>query len=316
MEQPWLSVIVPSHNGERWLGAALQSIADQDDQGIEVILIDSSATDASLEIAAGFSDRLDIRAERRCDLPSWTEKTNYGVEQARSRQICMLHQDDLWLPGRCTRLRQWVSDLPDAAMHLHSCYIIDEEDKRLGVWRCPLPDGDGPVPARMLLQRLLVQCFIGIPTPTIRRDAYQRVGGLDNALWQTADWDLYLKIAKTGDVYYHSEALACFRIHRNSLTVSGSRTIQDYRHQHDIVLDRHIANLNCELEPAVLRAARTSIDVNVGLAAANHGEFLPLLKALRSMMALGPAGMHRYFFCSRIHERAGARLRARFAGRF
>jgi len=42
MEEAWLSVIVPSHNGQRWLSTALQSIADQKERGIEVIVIDSS----------------------------------------------------------------------------------------------------------------------------------------------------------------------------------------------------------------------------------------------------------------------------------
>ena len=54
MERPWLSVIVPSHNGERWLAAALQSVVDQKDGGIEVIVIDGSASDASLEIVDSF----------------------------------------------------------------------------------------------------------------------------------------------------------------------------------------------------------------------------------------------------------------------
>jgi glycosyltransferase involved in cell wall biosynthesis len=48
MEEVWLSIIVPSHNGQRRLAIALQSIADQKDPGIEVIAIDSSADDASL----------------------------------------------------------------------------------------------------------------------------------------------------------------------------------------------------------------------------------------------------------------------------
>ena len=50
MEKPWLSVIVPCYNGERWLAAALQSVVDQKDCGIEVIVIDGSVTDASLKI--------------------------------------------------------------------------------------------------------------------------------------------------------------------------------------------------------------------------------------------------------------------------
>src|ERR1700726_391664 len=98
MEKPWLSVIVPSHNGERWLARTIESLVEQREQGIEVIVIDTSANEASLQIVDSFSDKLHIPAYRRPDLLSWMAKTNFGVEQARGEWICMLHQDDLWLP--------------------------------------------------------------------------------------------------------------------------------------------------------------------------------------------------------------------------
>src|SRR6202008_2800453 len=106
-------------------------------------------------------------------------------------------------------LREWLAVRSDGVMDLHPCYIIDASGKRLGLWRCPLPGGF--VPSAILFERLLVQNFIAIPAPTIRRDAYLRVGGLDNHLWYTADWDLYFKIAAIGRVYYHPCPLACFR---------------------------------------------------------------------------------------------------------
>src|SRR5947208_1496856 len=117
--KPWLSVIVPSHNGERWLAAALQSVVDQKDRGIEVIVIDGSETDASLDIVDSFSDKLFIRAERRPDLRAWTAKTNFGVQQARADRVCILHQDDLWLQKRCAEIRKWLSTQADGVMHLH-----------------------------------------------------------------------------------------------------------------------------------------------------------------------------------------------------
>jgi hypothetical protein len=62
MAKPWPSVVVPSH--DRWLGAALQSLVDQNATEVEVIGIDASATDASLWIiAGGFSAQLDIRPQ-------------------------------------------------------------------------------------------------------------------------------------------------------------------------------------------------------------------------------------------------------------
>jgi glycosyltransferase involved in cell wall biosynthesis len=70
MEKPWLSVIIPCRNGERWLAAALQSLVDQKDSGIEAIVVDGSTTDASLQIAGSFADKLQLRGLYRPDLGS------------------------------------------------------------------------------------------------------------------------------------------------------------------------------------------------------------------------------------------------------
>ena len=307
---------MPSHNGQRWLSTALQSIADQKECGIEVIVIDSSTENTSLAIAESFSTQFVIRAPRRPDLLSWMAKTNFGVEQAKARWICMLHQDDFWLPNRSAELQNWLLSQPDAVMHLHPPYIVDEVGRRLGLWRCPLPADGSPISVQLLYERLLVQNFIGIPAPAIRRDAYLMVGGLDKALWYTADWDLYLKIASIGNICYHSTPLACFRVHRNSLTVLGSRDIQDFRKQHTVIVDRHIDKLIPGSRTATLRISAAFIEMNVALAAAVAGKFGAISKAIRSVLFLGPAGIARYLSYSRIVDRALPRLRAAVAGRF
>jgi glycosyltransferase involved in cell wall biosynthesis len=314
MEKPWLSVIVPSHNDQRWLGAALESVVDQHDPGIEVILIDASETDASLEIVSEFTNRLDIRAQRRLDLQTWAAKANFAAEQARADRICILHPDDLWLPNRCAKLRKWLALQPDSVMHLHPCYFIDESGTRLGMWRCPLPGGQFPVPAPIFFQRLLVQNFIAVPAPTIRRDAFLRVGGMDSRLWHTTDWDLYFKIASVGSVYYHSCPLACYRIHKSSLGMQGTRNTDDFRRQHEIVIDRHVGKLSSVSTNETLRIARASVNVNVALAAAVGGNLSQMAKALISVLALGPRGMHRYFLYSRLVERTFPRVRALVTG--
>jgi len=316
MEKPWLSVIVPCYNGERWIAAALQSVVDQKHAGIEVIVVDGSATDASLKIAASFADKLAIQGQHRPDLLTWTAKTNFGVERARGDRISMLHVDDLWLPNRCVEVREWLATQCDAVMHLHPCYIIDESARRLGLWRCPLPTGASPVPRSMLIERLIVQNFVGIPSPIIRRDAYLDVGGLDNALWYAADWDLYLKLAAIGSVYYHSNPLACFRVHKGALTMSGSRDSVDFRNQHQAIVDRHADKLCPRARAKILPVAAASFDLNTALAAAMNGQFTQIGKALLSIAMLGPRGLRRYFYYSRIVDRVLPRLRALVAGRF
>ena len=316
MDKPWLSVVVTSHNRERWLGDALQSLVDQYDEGIEVIAIDASASDACWRMISTFSSRLNIRAERRLELQSQTAKINFGVEQAQADRICILHDDDLWLPNRSAELRKWIAVEPDAVMHLHPSYIIDETGKRLGVWRCPLPATQSPVSANVFIKRLLVQNFIAIPAPTIRRDAYLSVGGMDDLLWYAPDWDLYMKIAGLGNIYYHSIPLASYRIHNSSVPVLGSRSITDFRRQHEIIIDRHVTKLDFVTQNQILPVARVSINVNSALAAALHGQYHSLFKAFVSLLALGPRGIQQYLVFSRIIDRAFPRLRALVARRF
>ena len=308
---PFLSVVMPTHDGGDWLARAFDSLALQDERGFECLVVDSSPNDATLALAARYADRLTIRTFKRPDLGHWRSKTNFGFAEARATHVAMLHQDDLWLPGRAAAARRWIEAAPEPAMHVHAARVIDAQGRALGTWRCPLP-AKTPAPRETVLRRLLVQNFIAVPTCVIRRDALLSVGGIDESLWYTGDWDLYLKLARAGDVAYHRDVLACFRVHGRSLTMSGSAQPRDFEDQMRQVLDKHASALNT---PA-LRRAQASIAVNAGLARANNGDRRGIGSALGALARLGPLEAARYLFESRLIERVAPRLRARLAGAF
>ena len=52
--QPAITVIVPVYNGESFLAEALQSIAQQQYQPLDVLVVDDGSTDRSAEVAAAF----------------------------------------------------------------------------------------------------------------------------------------------------------------------------------------------------------------------------------------------------------------------
>ncbi|MFH9298018.1 CDP-glycerol glycerophosphotransferase family protein [Streptomyces sp. NPDC017520] len=54
---PLLSVVVPVHNVETYLGDCLRSVADQTLEAIEVVMVDDGSTDGSARIAAEFAAR-------------------------------------------------------------------------------------------------------------------------------------------------------------------------------------------------------------------------------------------------------------------
>ncbi len=313
-DDPWLSVIMPSHRGERWIGEALSSVAAEASDGIEILLIDSSPTSASTEVAQRFADRLNLRLFNRPDLAQWHAKTNFGVKIARADHVCWLHVDDVWLPGRATAVRRWIGAAPEVHLHLAPTTIIDRSGRILGKWRCPLP-ASAELPTSLLTERLLVQNFIAAPAPVFRRDAWMTCGGLDESLWYTADWDIWLKLAFGGPASYHDEATTGFRIHDGSQTATGSRNIEEFANQMQEVLDRHLARLT-DPSASVARTARASIAVNAALAAAAAGGFRGIFPAAIAVLRLGPAGIHRYFRDSRIIDRLAPRLRAMIAGTY
>ena len=313
--KPFLSVIMPVHQGADWIAATLESLAAEPTDGLEIIIIDSSPNELTSEIVRSFVDRLPLKLLQRPNLKPWQTKTNLGVDLAAADYACILHQDDLWLPGRAEAARRWITAHPDVTLHLAPTQMIDRFGRKSGVWKCPLPT-DKKINGEVAFERLLVQNFIGLPTPVFRRTLWAQCGGMDETLWYTADWDLWIKFANAGPVAYHGEITTAYRIHGSSLTNTGSRNAPDFRSQMLTVLERYLGQLPDERRKVVEPVARASININVSLAAASGGSLKALAHAGASLFALGPGGIVHYLRDSRLGERLMPRLRAKLTGAF
>ncbi len=307
--RPWLSIVLPTFNGQLYLRECLDSIARQHCEGIELIAVDDGSTDQTLRLLREFSERLPMKIVGRPHCGNWVANTNFGFSLASGEYLGILHQDDCWLPGRLTALAQVTRRRPSAALVVHPVWFIDGRGRRLGLWRCPLPTQRGALPAALVVPRLLVQNFIAMPAPVFRSEAFRAVGGMDEDLWYTADWDLWLKLASYGGTLYCPTPLACFRIHGASQTVRRSCAADTFRGQLQSVLRRHRANLG---SPGLARVAQFSADVNVALAKRFHGGGRPSVGLLLRGICLGPTGLLWYIRNSRIAERVTARMRLKF----
>ncbi len=312
--KPWLSVVLPVHNGEAWILAAMESLASQADPGIEVVVIDTSDGPGTRKIIEQFQDLLAIRFIDPQGAAGCTAKTNLGVQQASSAHIAWLCQDDVWLPGRTAAVRRWIEQDPEAVLHLGPSAIIDKTGKELGIWRCPVKPGGVPLSQSDLLERLLVQNFVGVVSVVVRRDAWLAAGGIDPDLWYTGDWDLWIKLASRGQTCVHPETTGGFRIHDQSATALGSVDTAEFVRQHRLVVDRHMDLVSADKAPRVRSMAEASWRINAGLAASAAGRSGALFDALIAAIRLGPVKLARYINYSRIFDRSIPRLRAKLAG--
>jgi glycosyltransferase involved in cell wall biosynthesis len=296
-----------TYNGETFLKQALESLVAQGDDGLEVVAVDDGSTDRTLEILHAYSDRLRLNILEQEHVGNWVVGTNLGLESATGTYASLLHQDDVWMPGRLHQVRAALAAAGTAALLVHPIWFIGPDGRRAGAWRCPLPHGR-PLGPNTVIPRLLIQDFIPVLGTVFPLDVAVTAGGMDRDLWYTADWDLWLRLAAMGPTWHVAKRLAAYRIHPQTQTATRSAQLEEFRQQLEAVLARH---LDERAPSGIQRAARFSVEVNVALAAISHGKQASLLKLIGRFLALGPIGWWRYLRYSRIVERAGSRLRVR-----
>lgn len=308
IKQPWLSVIIPTYNGSKYLASALNSIVVQRADGLECIVIDDGSTDDTLEIVRGYQEQLNIKLITKARAGNWVTNTNHALAEASGIYACFLHQDDLWLEGRLENIKNAIAAYPQASWYLHDSVFIDEQSRPLGLWQCPLAAKQKLISAEKMMEKLLVQNFIAIPAPVFKRETALDAGGLNDELWYTADWDFWLKLAAMGDTCYIAKPLAAFRVHADSQTIRRSSSVAEFRQQMRLVVDKHLPQKS---NREVSKVALFSTEVNTTLAAMVHGESPKLLGLALDFVRLGPMGWRRYWQDSRIIERVSARLKAK-----
>jgi GT2 family glycosyltransferase len=304
---PFLSVVMPTYNGEQFIAAALESVQNQQHrEELELVVVDDGSTDQTLDIVRSFAETLPSRVITPGRLGNWVAATNLGMRAAAGEWACTLHQDDLWLAGRLARIWPEMAT-SSGAFIVHDAKYVGPRGEELGPWTCPLEDGT--IPSSLFIERLLVQNFLAIPSPVFRRSAWIDSGGMDEALWFSADWDLWLRLGALGPVRFISETLGAFRIHPASQTAARKVLANEWEQQLTTVLLRHLEvwPVQGKTRVAVEQVARASIAVNSALSAASRGERVKWLPVLLRLLALGPSGWHRYLRDSRIVQRVRSR---------
>ncbi|HEX7450166.1 MAG TPA: glycosyltransferase [Pirellulales bacterium] len=311
MRNPWLSVIMPTCEGGRYLRQALDSVVAQRDPDIEVIVVDDGSRDDTAALAEGYRDALAIEVHRLPHDGNWVRNTNYGMRLARGRYLSILHQDDAWRPNRLTTLKRLVARHPEAAIFVHPCWYMDARGRKIGYWRCPFPRREAVLLPRIVLERLLVQCLYGVAAPLFSARLAAQAGLMDESLWFSADWDFWLKLSALGTTVYCNTPLAMFRLHGASQTIARGRKTDEVYRQQLLVQARHVPAIDGSPSAGeIRRVARLSIEVNAALLRLMDGDASGVGALAARLAALGPSGWARYLRDSRIVERCLSRVLA------
>lgn len=148
-----VTVGISFFNNETTLADAIRSVFAQTFQDWELILIDDGSTDGSLAIAQSVRDsRVSVISDgENRGVPY---RLNQITELARGEYIARMDGDDIMHPERLALQVEYLDTHPDTDIVSNGLYIIDGENKLIGV-RCIEPLDSSP--ANALARGILVQ---------------------------------------------------------------------------------------------------------------------------------------------------------------
>ena len=219
-----VTVVVPCHNGEAYVGACLESILSQDPMPDEVVFVDDGSTDNSAAIARRFGPRLRYHHQPRQGAGA---ARNVGIGLATCDCIGFLDADDLWPAGSLgTRLAVLEADSAVASVtglieHFRTGDASPQEHAR------PMP---------------IIQPTRQVGAMLVRRAVFNSVGVFDASGRLGEQFDWVARLADSGLTAVALERVVLRRrIHASNTGISESNRRSEYLHILKSLIDRRRA---------------------------------------------------------------------------
>ena len=211
---PRVSMVMPVHNGARWLAEAIESVLAQDFGDFELILVDDASRDASPAIMADAAARDPrvrlLHLDTNVGLPA---ALNHGFAAARGELHSWTSDDNLLRPQMLARLVAELDAQPGVDIVHADFMLIDDAGEEIGLSRV------GPV-ERLLFGYYVGACFLD------RAQVTETLGGYDAGLFGVEDYDFWLRAARYFTFATLHEDLYLYRKHGGSLTSRRAAHIQ------------------------------------------------------------------------------------------
>lgn len=219
-----ISVVMPVHNGGRYLQAAVNSILRQTHEPLELILIDDFSTDGAIN-ALAFDERISILdSPKRGIVPA----LNLGINNAKFPFIARMDSDDIAHPQRLELQLQFLLDNPD----------IDIAGAKVTLFRDTGSIGKGyqvyqewinqQCTAEQISHSFFIESCIPHPSAMMHRDVLSKLGGYNDTTWPE-DYDLWCRAHLAGLQFGKPDHPAL--LHWRDHDLRASRTEQRYAKQ-------------------------------------------------------------------------------------
>ncbi len=219
-----LSVLMPAYNAEQFIREAIDSVLAQTVQDLKLLVIDDGSKDGTLAVArdrAAHDPRVHVLSQPNQGIAA---TLNRGLAMLDDEWVFLMHADDVMMPHRIERQREFVASQSSAAVVSALVLYIDSKGRTLGHGRSPFTV-HGAAAAAARRGELVA---VNHPSCVLRREAVLAVGGYRQEFWPAEDCELWSRLLAAGhDVVVQDEYLLRYRIHGASASISQGRSMQE-----------------------------------------------------------------------------------------
>ncbi|NMG46097.1 glycosyltransferase [Aromatoleum toluvorans] len=299
MPAPLVSVVIPSFNRGHAIGACIASVLAQTLENFEVVVVDDASTDDTRERVAAIDDpRVRYFAHDR-NLGGAAAR-NTGVRIARGDFIAFLDSDDSWSPRKLERQIALLGERGPEYGVAYTWFIGCDRDGHEVSRSDHSLDGD-------VADALLVANYVGtFSSIVVRRDVFERVGGLDEGLRSCQDWDLSIRLSRVTKLCCVADYLVTY-LHngadKHRISSNPASLIQGHRR----MLEKFSAEYARLPRDKAVRALRGFLDVFAGA-----GSFEDVLRLGGRIVATTRHPGSALLCCAALARAAKRRMTGRF----
>jgi glycosyltransferase involved in cell wall biosynthesis len=187
---PRLAIVVPARDRRNCLPRTLGSVLSDPHPDFELVVIDDGSVDGTEAYLASIDDPRFVW--RRFAAPLGANPArNAGAALSSAPLIAFLDSDDAFCPGRIGRLLDFFDANPEIDCSIDGFDDVSHDGHRLHRLPQPTPD-----PER-LIQLLLCHCVpLTNSTVTVRRTAFESIGGYDPGLKRHQDREFLVRLGR------------------------------------------------------------------------------------------------------------------------
>jgi len=216
IKEELISIIMPVFNSEDYIEDSILSILNQTYKNFELIILDDGSTDDSKQVIEQYSE-IDSRIRPFYSLMNIgiVNRLNEGISLAKGAIIARMDSDDISLPNRLEIQLIFLINNPLIDVVGTSTITIDVNGDQTDIIRRSTNS----------LHLYWISFFsnpLSHPTVMFKKESVLAAGGYMLNQYPVEDFELWLRVMKSGRISNIDEPLLKYRVHSNSISKSNA----------------------------------------------------------------------------------------------